>query len=67
MQADFMNATIVRKEEQEITGIGAAIAAGLHVGYWNSLADVENLIKVKQEYQPNMEESKRRRKRNRWS
>jgi len=29
-----MDAKIVRKETAEITGVGAAIAAGLHVKYW---------------------------------
>lgn len=33
-QADFMDATIVRKKEMEITSMGAAIAAGLRVGVW---------------------------------
>lgn len=28
-QADLMNAEIIRKEEKEITGVGAAIAAGI--------------------------------------
>jgi glycerol kinase len=37
MQSNYMDATIVRKEESEITGVGAAIAAGLHVGYWDNL------------------------------
>ena len=39
-----MDATIVRKEEQEITAIGAAIAAGLYVKFWNNLEEVENKI-----------------------
>ena len=41
-----MDAIIVRKEEQEITGVGAAIAAGLHVKFWNSLSDVDNKIAI---------------------
>jgi len=49
-----MNANIVRKEESEITGVGAAIAAGLHVGYWSSLEEVENLIAIEREFVPNM-------------
>ena len=53
-QADFLNATIVRKEEKEITGVGAAIAAGLRVNYWNSLEEVENMIKIQREFTPNM-------------
>lgn len=44
MQADFMNADIVRKQEKEITSIGAAIAAGLYVKFWNSIDDVESKI-----------------------
>jgi glycerol kinase len=45
-QADLMNAYIIRKEEKEITAMGAAIAAGLQVKYWESLSDVESKIKV---------------------
>ena len=36
----------MRKQEKEVTGIGAAIAAGLHVGYWKSIEEVESKIKV---------------------
>ena len=45
-----MDATIVRKEEQEITGVGAAIAAGLHVNYWSNLDQVENMINIEREF-----------------
>ena len=41
-----MDAVIVRKEEQEITSIGAAIAAGLYVKFWNNLSDVDNKIAI---------------------
>ena len=44
LQSDFMNAEIVRKKEKEITSIGAAIAAGLHVMFWSSIQDVESKI-----------------------
>ena len=40
-QADFTNLQIVRKHESEITGIGAAIAAGLKVGFWSGIEEVE--------------------------
>ena len=58
-QADFMSAKIVRKEESEITGVGAAIAAGLHVGYWSSLEEVENKIAIEREFEPKMSEDAR--------
>ena len=40
IQADLINAKIERKKEKEITGMGAAIAAGLKVGVWNSLEEI---------------------------
>jgi len=66
-QADFMDAKIVRKETAEITGIGAAIAAGLHVKFWENLEEVENKIKVEREFTPNMEEAARKKKLARWA
>lgn len=66
-QADFMDATIVRKEESEITGIGAAIAAGIQVGYWKNLEEVESMIKIEREFKPNMDEAARKKKLDRWS
>jgi glycerol kinase len=66
-QADFMNAIIVRKESTEVTGIGAAIAAGLYVNFWNNLEEVENKLKVEKEFNPNMDEEARSKKLKRWS
>lgn len=62
-----MDAQIVRKETAEITGIGAAIAAGLHVKYWESLEEVENMIKIEREFMPNMEAAARKKKLDRWA
>lgn len=57
-QADFIgnNIDIVRKAESEITGIGAAIAAGLRVGFWNSLEEVESKIKIDKVFNPSIPE-----------
>ena len=66
-QADFLDATIIRKEESEITGAGAAIAAGLKVGYWGSLEEVEDKIKVQRIFTPNMDQAAREKKLARWS
>ena len=54
-----MNAEILRKESSEITGIGAAIAAGLQVNYWNNLEEVETMVKVERTFAPKMEEEAR--------
>lgn len=62
-----MGSTIIRKEESEITGVGAAIAAGLHVKFWSSLEEVENKIKVQRIFEPKMTEEARVKKRARWA
>lgn len=67
LQSNFMNAQIVRKEESEITGVGAAIAAGLHVNFWGSLSEVENKIKVQRVFDPDMSQEARDKKRKRWA
>ena len=41
----------MRKKEKEITSIGAAIAAGLKVGVWNSLEEVESKIEVERVFE----------------
>ena len=51
-QSDLINAEIVRKHEKEITSCGAAIAAGLQVGYWESLEALEQSIKTERVFKP---------------
>jgi len=68
-QANYMDAEIMRKEEQEITAVGAAIAAGLYVKYWENLEEVENKIKIEKVFKPDVEfmEDMRQKKLKRWS
>jgi len=51
-QANFINAQIERKAEKEITAVGAAIAAGLSVGFWKELDDVRARIQVEAVFSP---------------
>lgn len=62
-----MNAEIARKYEKEITSCGAAIAAGLHVGYWESLESVEQMIQVEKVFTPDMTEEARKKKTDRYA
>ena len=66
-QSDFMNAEIVRKKEKEITSIGAAIAAGLQVKFWDSIDDIETKIQIDRVFKPSMSEDERQAKMKRWS
>ena len=65
-QADFTEAKIVRKKEKEITSIGAAIAAGLKVGVWNSLEEVESKIEVERVFESQMSSERREKLMKRW-
>ena len=67
IQSDFMNAEIVRKQEKEITSIGAAIAAGLQVKFWGSLEDVESKIQIDRIFTPAITDAAREAKMKRWS
>ncbi len=67
IQSDFMNADIVRKQEKEITSIGAAIAAGLQVKFWGSLEDVESKIQIDRIFTPAITDAAREAKMKRWS
>ncbi|CDW76220.1 glycerol kinase [Stylonychia lemnae] len=65
-QADFTNVEIVRKKESEITGIGAAIAAGLKVGFWANIEEVEKKIEIDRSFKSDITESQRDKKLKRW-
>lgn len=47
--------------------MGAAIAAGLHVGFWKSLEEVESRIQIDTVFSPNMSNDLRVKKLERWS
>jgi glycerol kinase len=53
IQADVLNAVVVRPAVTETTAMGAAYLAGLAVGYWTSIDDIEKQWKVERSFQPN--------------
>jgi glycerol kinase len=40
-QADILNTTVIRPRITETTALGAAYLAGLAVGFWNDIKEVE--------------------------
>ena len=66
-QADLINAKIERKVEKEITGMGAAIAAGLKVGIWDSVEEIKSKIALDKVFSPERPEEWRQKKRARYS
>ena len=65
-QAEFINKNVMTKQESEITGIGAAIAAGLKVGVWSGLDEIKNLIQVKDTYTPKLPDEVRVENEEKW-
>jgi glycerol kinase len=41
IQADLLGVDVVRPQIQETTALGAAYLAGLAVGYWNDIAELQ--------------------------
>ena len=58
-QADILDVPVVRPLVAETTALGAAYAAGLAVGYWDDLADLQANWAEDMSWQPRMERRER--------
>jgi glycerol kinase len=55
LQADVVRTAIVRPEVDETTALGAAYAAGLATGYWDSLDELRENWRVDREFTVEMD------------
>lgn len=51
-QADVLNTKVVRPEVREVTAIGAAYLAGLAIGYWENLDEIQAQWKMDRSFEP---------------
>jgi glycerol kinase len=51
-QADVLGTKVVRPEVTEVTAIGAAYLAGLAIGYWDSLEEIQQQWKMEHSFEP---------------
>jgi glycerol kinase len=58
-QADILNTKVVRPKITETTALGAAYLAGLAVGYWKSVNDIQDQWQVDKTFEAVMDEEKR--------
>jgi glycerol kinase len=58
-QADILSVQVVRPKVAETTSLGAAYAAGLAVGFWNNLSDLQANWQTDKTWEPVMEEDTR--------
>jgi glycerol kinase len=60
-QADILNIPIQRAADENTTAFGAAILAGLAVGYWKDIDEVKALAEPGRQFEPKMDENRRNR------
>jgi glycerol kinase len=65
-QADILDVPVIRPKVSETTALGAAYAAGLAVGYWQSIDDLRANWQADQTWQPAMPEADRERLYRQW-
>jgi glycerol kinase len=51
-QADILQTSVVRPEVTEITAIGAAYLAGLAVGFWKNIEQIQEQWKINKSFEP---------------
>jgi glycerol kinase len=60
-QADILGVDVIRPKVAETTALGAAYAAGLAVGYWESEDDIRTNWREDKRWTPSMDEAERER------
>ena len=65
-QADILDIPVIRPVVAETTALGAAYAAGLSVGYWDSLQDLRDNWQEGARWLPNMPAEERQQRVARW-
>jgi len=57
-QADILGVPVVVASVNEITALGAALLAGMHIGYWKGITEIKSLWKAQKTYIPAMDRSR---------
>ena len=65
-QSDILNTKVIRPKITETTALGAAYLAGLAVGYWKNIDDIQKQWLVDKEFAPKMDDQKRNELVNGW-
>lgn len=66
-QSDCLQAPVVRPKQLETTALGAAYLAGLAVGYWESVDDLQSQWQKDQSFHPDIPEDKMKQMVQKWN
>ncbi len=58
-QSDILNTKVLRPTVTETTALGAAYLAGLAVGYWKNIEEIQEQWQIDETFEPKMDEEKR--------
>jgi len=65
-QADLLNCEVRRPKNRETTALGAALLAGLGIGIWKEMSDLNELFELDAAFQPKAREEEVHKARKRW-
>ena len=65
-QADLLGVPVIRPAITETTSLGAAFLAGLAVGFWNDMEEIQSFWKVDKEFSPKRSRTEVESLRSRW-
>lgn len=65
-QSDILNTKVIRPKITETTALGAAYLAGLAVGYWKNIDEIQKQWQVDKAFSPGMNDEKRNELVNGW-
>jgi glycerol kinase len=66
-QADLLGVTVARPAVTETTALGAAYLAGLSVGFWSGMAQIDGMHRVERKFEPCMPRGQVAALRERWN
>jgi glycerol kinase len=66
-QADILQCPVVRPKIIETTSLGAAFLAGLAVGFWKDIPEIEQIWQTDRRFEPSMSADQARLRRERWA
>ncbi len=52
LQSDYMGIQVIRPQSIETTSIGAAYLAGLGIGFWKDVREIQKIWRIDQEFHP---------------
>ncbi|WP_367987165.1 glycerol kinase GlpK [Vibrio sp. NTOU-M3] len=65
-QSDVLDTEVHRPKVTEVTALGAAYLAGIAVGFWNSIDELQGKAELDRSFQPHHDEEKRERRYKGW-